>query len=295
MGKTPDHRRDRRRPARRGHRHGLRPLRPAVRRLHGRGGRRAAGAQRRAHAAAGRRGAAGDQRLGDAQGRHERGAARLGRQRRGHLLPDRLRGRAAPLSGDGARLPGGDRPRDPRAGPGRRRPPAGRPDRLRRRRLQRHRPLPPLPRRRRAALSASRRRARACTAIATPRRSMADGPACCTATGPICCRTRDGRSSRPTPSPPVSTIPASVPSTPGCTRAAACDYLTANDEEALDAFRLCSRLEGIVPALESAHALAAARRSRPGDRQGRISWWSTSPAAATRISPPSLARGGLQA
>jgi tryptophan synthase beta chain len=34
------------------------------------------------------------------------------------------------------------------------------------------------------------------------------------------------------------------------------EYLTATDEEALDAFQLCARLEGIVPALESAHALA---------------------------------------
>ncbi|HUZ11254.1 MAG TPA: tryptophan synthase subunit beta [Caulobacteraceae bacterium] len=33
-------------------------------------------------------------------------------------------------------------------------------------------------------------------------------------------------------------------------------YLSATDEEALAAFRLCARLEGIVPALESAHALA---------------------------------------
>ncbi|HEY8004114.1 MAG TPA: tryptophan synthase subunit beta [Phenylobacterium sp.] len=33
-------------------------------------------------------------------------------------------------------------------------------------------------------------------------------------------------------------------------------YLTATDEEALDAFQLCSRLEGIIPALESSHALA---------------------------------------
>ncbi|MFI4951006.1 MAG: tryptophan synthase subunit beta, partial [Caulobacterales bacterium] len=32
--------------------------------------------------------------------------------------------------------------------------------------------------------------------------------------------------------------------------------LTATDEEALDAFQLCSRLEGIIPALESSHALA---------------------------------------
>ena len=34
------------------------------------------------------------------------------------------------------------------------------------------------------------------------------------------------------------------------------EYLTATDDEALAAFQLCARLEGIVPALESAHALA---------------------------------------
>ena len=33
-------------------------------------------------------------------------------------------------------------------------------------------------------------------------------------------------------------------------------YLTATDEEAIAAFALCARLEGILPALESAHALA---------------------------------------
>ncbi len=33
-------------------------------------------------------------------------------------------------------------------------------------------------------------------------------------------------------------------------------YLSATDREALDAFQLCSRLEGIIPALEPAHALA---------------------------------------
>jgi tryptophan synthase beta chain len=33
-------------------------------------------------------------------------------------------------------------------------------------------------------------------------------------------------------------------------------YLSATDEEALDAFQLLSRLEGIIPALEPAHALA---------------------------------------
>jgi tryptophan synthase beta chain len=33
-------------------------------------------------------------------------------------------------------------------------------------------------------------------------------------------------------------------------------YLTATDQEALEAFQLCCRLEGIIPALEPAHALA---------------------------------------
>ena len=37
-------------------------------------------------------------------------------------------------------------------------------------------------------------------------------------------------------------------------------YVHATDEEALSAFRLCSRLEGIIPALEPAHALAHVAR-----------------------------------
>ncbi|MFQ5564125.1 MAG: tryptophan synthase subunit beta [Parvularculaceae bacterium] len=35
-------------------------------------------------------------------------------------------------------------------------------------------------------------------------------------------------------------------------------YISATDDEALEAFQLCSRLEGIIPALEPAHALARA-------------------------------------
>ena len=37
-------------------------------------------------------------------------------------------------------------------------------------------------------------------------------------------------------------------------------YLTATDAEALEAFQLLARTEGIIPALESSHALAAAIR-----------------------------------
>ncbi len=51
MGKPRDHRRDRGRPARRGHRDGVRPARARVRRLHGQHRHRAPGAQRAAHGA----------------------------------------------------------------------------------------------------------------------------------------------------------------------------------------------------------------------------------------------------
>jgi len=37
-------------------------------------------------------------------------------------------------------------------------------------------------------------------------------------------------------------------------------YVHATDQEALDAFQMCSRLEGIIPALESSHALAHVAR-----------------------------------
>lgn len=40
-------------------------------------------------------------------------------------------------------------------------------------------------------------------------------------------------------------------------------YTSVSDEEALEAFGLCSRLEGIIPALESAHAIAFAAKVVP--------------------------------
>jgi len=41
------------------------------------------------------------------------------------------------------------------------------------------------------------------------------------------------------------------------------DYVVASDAEALDAFQLCSALEGIIPALEPAHALAFVAKLAP--------------------------------
>ena len=40
-------------------------------------------------------------------------------------------------------------------------------------------------------------------------------------------------------------------------------YLSATDKEALDAFQLCSKLEGIIPALEPAHAIAKVMELAP--------------------------------
>src|SRR5579883_1169918 len=42
------------------------------------------------------------------------------------------------------------------------------------------------------------------------------------------------------------------------------EYVAITDREALEAFQLCSRLEGIIPALEPAHALAHVAKVAPG-------------------------------
>ena len=42
------------------------------------------------------------------------------------------------------------------------------------------------------------------------------------------------------------------------------EYTSINDDEALDAFHEISHLEGIIPALESAHAVAEAKKLKVG-------------------------------
>ena len=48
------------------------------------------------------------------------------------------------------------------------------------------------------------------------------------------------------------------------------EYLPVTDREALDAFQLCSLQEGIIPALESAHALAALETKAQQLREDQI-------------------------
>jgi len=57
---------------------------------------------------------------------------------------------------------------------------------------------------------------------------------------------------------PGSTIRASAPSTHSCATPAARSTSTATDDDALAAFHRLCETEGIVPALESSHALARA-------------------------------------
>jgi tryptophan synthase beta chain len=40
-------------------------------------------------------------------------------------------------------------------------------------------------------------------------------------------------------------------------------YVPATDKEALDAFQMCTQLEGIIPALEPSHALAWVKKLAP--------------------------------
>ena len=46
------------------------------------------------------------------------------------------------------------------------------------------------------------------------------------------------------------------------------EYVSATDKEALDAFQLCCKLEGIIPALEPAHALAHVMKIAPEEAEG---------------------------
>jgi len=48
------------------------------------------------------------------------------------------------------------------------------------------------------------------------------------------------------------------------------EYLPVTDQQALDAFQLCCKLEGIIPALESSHALAALEAKAQEMREDQI-------------------------
>ncbi len=68
---------------------------------------------------------------------------------------------------------------------------------------------------------------------------------------------------------PGSIIRASAPSIPGYSIDKRVKYVSATDDEALDAFHLLTRLEGIIPALEGRRMPSPmSRRSRAASVQG---------------------------
>ena len=82
------------------------------------------------------------------------------------------------------------------------------------------------------------------------------------------CRTRRARSPRRTRSPPASTIPASGPEHAWLRDSGRARYEAVTDAQALAAFRRMAELEGIIPALESSHAVAWVLANAPV-RRGR--------------------------
>ena len=211
----------------------------------------------------------GDQRLGDAQGRGQRGDARLGHERRDDPLRARLGDGTASLSDDRPRPPARDRRRGRRAARGGRGSAARSRPRLRRRRVERDRAARPV--HRRADRPAGRRRGGRATGSRpavtrrpwpVARRASSTAVALADAPG----SRRPGRRG-PLASAPASTTRGSARRSPRSSPRGRVELAAATDAEALAAVRAVARTEGILPALETAHAFAVLPRL-PGRHRG---------------------------
>ncbi len=141
--------------------------------------------------------------------------------------------------------------------------PAGRRGRLHRRRLERHGPVPSVPRRRRGPPDRRRGGGHGVDTGSTRPPDAAARPACCTATAPTCCRTTTARSAKRTSISAGLDYPGVGPEHACLQDIGRVEYVPITDDEALDAFQLLSRTEGIIPALEPAHALAYVTKLAP--------------------------------
>ena len=175
-----------------------------------------------------------------------------------HLLLHRHRRRPASLSGDGARLPVRHRRGDAGADARARGPPAGQPGRLHRRRLQRHRPLP-------SRSSTSLQIEMFGVEAAGHGLDVPNGHAASINGGrpgvlhgnrTYLLQNDDGQILEGHSISAGLDYPGVGPEHSWLNDVGRVTYLAATDKEALAAFQLCSQLEGIIPALEPAHALA---------------------------------------
>ena len=103
----------------------------------------------------------------------------------------------------------------------------------------------------------------------TRRRCPRARPACCTARAPICLQDEDGQVLEAHSISAGLDYPGVGPEHSWLKETGRVTYVSATDAEALDAFQLTCRLEGIIPALESAHAVAHAMRMAPKMREGQ--------------------------
>ena len=87
--------------------------------------------------------------------------------------------------------------------------------------------------------------------------------ACCTARGRTCCRTREGQIAATHSISAGLDYPAVGPEHAYLRDLGRAEYTYAGDDEALAAFQLLARTEGILPALESSHAVAEAVKLAP--------------------------------
>ena len=92
---------------------------------------------------------------------------------------------------------------------------------------------------------------------------MAACPACCTATAPTCLQDEDGQIKDAHSISAGLDYPGIGPEHAWLHDLGRVEYVAITDEEALAAFQLLSRLEGIIPALEPAHALAHVAKIAP--------------------------------
>ena len=106
----------------------------------------------------------------------------------------------------------------------------------------------------------------------TPPRSPAGGRACCTATAPTSCMNDDGQIQEAHSISAGLDYPGIGPEHAWLHDVGRVNYLSATDDEALAAFQLCCRLEGIIPALEPAHALAKVIEARADEARATTSW-----------------------
>ena len=98
----------------------------------------------------------------------------------------------------------------------------------------------------------------------TRRALPAAPPACCRARAPSCCRTQHGNIEL-THSVSAGLDYAAVgPEHAWLQETGRAEYDYATDDEALEAFQELARLEGILPALESSHAIAHVLQRRAG-------------------------------